>query len=178
MNKLTSARPIYMVILLVLVVLLVAGPALAQNSIATDKNILSVPQQQQGDGPTDPDELEAFLDELMTEQMEELHIAGAAISVVKDGELFFTKGYGYADIENSTPVDPARTVFRTGSTVKILTWTAVMQLVERGVLDLEEDVNTYLDFKIPDTYPEPIRLKHLMTHTSGFEYTLYEFSDI
>jgi CubicO group peptidase (beta-lactamase class C family) len=44
-----------------------------------------------------------------------------------------------------------------------------MQLVEQGKLDLEADVNTYLDFRIPDTYPEPIRLKHLLTHTSGFE---------
>jgi len=179
MNKLTSARPIYLAILLSLVALLTAGSTTAvvagENATTPTRDVLSVPQQQQGGGPTDPAELEAFLDELMAEQMEELHIAGAAISVVKDGELFFAKGYGYADLENGTPVDPERTVFRTGSTVKILTWTAVMQLVEQGKLDLDADVNTYLDFQIPNTYPEPITLKDLMTHTSGFEYSVFEF---
>ena len=42
-----------------------------------------------------------------------------------------------------------------------------MQLVEQGKLDLDADINTYLDFRIPDTYPQPVTLKHLMTHTSG-----------
>jgi CubicO group peptidase (beta-lactamase class C family) len=175
MNKPTSVRPVYLAILLILVTLLIAESALAQNSTATSTNGLSASPQQQGGGPTDPAELEAFLDELMAEQMKEYHIAGAAVSVVKDGELFFAKGYGYADLENSTPVDPAQTVFRLGSSTKPFTWTAVMQLVEQGKLNLEADVNTYLDFEIPGTYPEPIKLKHLMTHTSGFEYVVYEF---
>jgi CubicO group peptidase (beta-lactamase class C family) len=101
--------------------------------------------------------------------MREYHIAGAAISVVKDGKLFFAKGYGYADIEKGIPVDPEQTIFRIGSVGKTFTWTAVMQLVEQGKLDLDADINTYLDFRIPDTYPQPVTLKHLMTHTSGFE---------
>ena len=175
MNKLTSARPIYLAILLILVALLVAGPALAQNSTATVKNELSESPQPQGQGPTDPAELEAFWDKFMTEQMEEHLIAGAAVAVVKDGELFFAKGYGYADIENGTPFDPERTVFKLASNSKSFTWTAVMQLVEQGKLDLDADVNTYLDFQIPDTYPEPIRLKDLLAHTSGFEQNYYEF---
>jgi CubicO group peptidase (beta-lactamase class C family) len=125
--------------------------------------------QLQAQGPTDPTELEAFLDELMAKDMAENHIAGAAVSVVKDGELFFAKGYGYADVEKGIPVDPEQTLFGTGSVGKTFTWTAVMQLVEQGKLDLDVDVNTYLDFRIPDTYPQPITLKHLMTHTSGFE---------
>ncbi len=97
------------------------------------------------------------------------HIAGAAVAVVKDGKLFFTKGYGYADLENNIPVDPEQTLFKLGSITKLFTWMAVMQLVEQGKLDLDADINTYLDFRIPDTYPQPITLKHLMTHTSGFE---------
>jgi hypothetical protein len=101
--------------------------------------------------------------------MEEHGIAGAAVSVVKDGQLFFAKGYGYADIENGIPVDPEQTIFRIGSVGKLFTWTAVMQLVEQGKLDLDADINTYLDFRIPDTYPQPITLKHLLTHTPGFE---------
>jgi len=120
-------------------------------------------------GPTDPTEMEKFMDVLFTQEMEDYHIAGAAVAVVKDGRLFFAKGYGYADIANKIPVDPEWTIFRTGSVGKVITWTAVMQLVEQGKLDLETDINNYLDFKIPDTYPQPITLKHLMTHTSGIE---------
>jgi CubicO group peptidase (beta-lactamase class C family) len=168
-----SVKSIYLAILLSLVALLVGGTALAQENLtAPGRNVLSAPLPQ---GPTDPAELEAFLDELMAEQMEEYHIAGAAVSVVKDGELFFAKGYGYSDLENGTLVDPYKTVFRFGSSTKPLTWTAVMQLVEQGKLDLDADVNTYLDFRIPDTYPKPITVGDLMAHTSGFEYVVYEF---
>jgi len=131
------------------------------------ENAHAVPSQAQG--PTDPAELEAFLDDFFARKMEENHIAGAAISVVKDGKLFFAKGYGYADLENGVPVDPEQTIFHIGSNGKVFTWTAVMQLVEQGKLDLDTDINTYLDFRIPDTFAQPITLKHLMTHTSGFE---------
>jgi len=121
-------------------------------------------------GPTDPAELEAFIDGVMAAQMKSRHIPAATISVVKDGKLFFAKGYGFADIEKKTPVEADKTMFRVGSTSKLFTWTAVMQLAERGKLDLDADVNTYLKtFKIPATYPEPITLKNLLTHTPGFE---------
>lgn len=158
-----------MTIMLTLVILLSSvGSATAQeNRVAPGGDVPTAPSQ--GQGPTDPTELEAFLDKLMAKDMEEYHIAGAAVSVVKDGKLFFAKGYGYADLENDIPVDPEQTVFRIGSVGKTFTWTAVMQLVEGGKLDLDADINTYLDFRIPDTYPQPVTLKHLMTHTSGFE---------
>lgn len=125
-------------------------------------------------GPADPAELETFLDKLFGKQMEENHIPGAAVSVVKDGKLFFAKGYGYADLENGIPVDPEQTVFRIGSVGKLFTWTAVMQLVEQGKLDLNADINAYLDFRIPATYPQAITLKHLLTHTAGFEDLFFE----
>jgi len=162
-------------ILLTLAILLsIVGPALAQeNRAAPGRNVSTAPSQ--GQGPTDLAELEAFLDELMAKDMEEHHIAGAAVSVVKDGKLFFAKGYGYADLENGIPVDPEQTVFRIGSTTKLFTWTAVMQLVEQGKLDLEADINEYLDFRIPDTYPQPITLRHLLTHTAGFEDLYIDF---
>jgi CubicO group peptidase (beta-lactamase class C family) len=160
-----------MMMALALVLTLVV-PALAQkDEYAAGENRPIAPSQ--GQGPTDPAELEAFLDDLFAKEMEEYHIAGAAVSVVKDGELFFAKGYGYADVEKGIPVDPKQTIFSIGSITKTFTWTAVMQLVEPGKLDLEADINTYLDFRIPDTYPEPIRLKHLLTHTSGFENRLF-----
>jgi CubicO group peptidase (beta-lactamase class C family) len=168
MNKPTFAGPIYLAILLSLVALLVGGTALAQEAVtAPGRNVLSAPQQQ---GPTDPAELEAFLDDLIAEQMAEYHIAGATVSVVKDGELFFAKGYGYADLEKQTPVVPDQTLFSVGSLSKLFTWTAVMQLVEQGKVDLHTDVNTYLkEAQIPATFPEPVTLAHLMTHTAGFE---------
>ena len=124
---------------------------------------------QSREGPTDPAELEAFMDAYFAEQMEANHVAGAVVSVVKDGQVFFAKGYGYADVASGKLVDPDTTLFRIASVTKLFTWTAVMQLVEQGKLDLDEDVNAYLDFRIPDTYPQPITLKHLMTHTSGLE---------
>ena len=158
-----------MAVVLTLVVLLsVVAPAMAREdnvASAGDVPAASSPAQ----GPTDPAELEAFLDDFFAGAMEEYHIAGAAIAVVKDGQLFFAKGYGYADIKNKIPVDAEQTIFRIGSVGKTLTWTAVMQLVEQGKLDLDADVNTYLDFRIPETYPQQITLKHLMAHTSGFE---------
>ena len=161
-------------ILMTLVILLsTAGPAMTQeNGVVSGRDVPNAPSE--GLGPTGPAELETFLDELFAKQMDEYHIAGAAISIVKDGKLLFAKGYGYADLEKGIPVDPEQTVFRIGSVTKLFTWTAVMQLVEQGRLDLDADINTYLDFHIPDTYPQPITLKHLMTHTSGFENRNFE----
>ncbi len=120
-------------------------------------------------GPQDPAELEAFVDGVMAAEMEANHVAGAVVVVVKDGQVFFAKGYGYSDLDARTPVDPAATLFRPGSVSKLFTWTAVMQLVEQGKLSLDEDINTYLDFTIPPAFEQPITLKHLMTHTPGFE---------
>src|SRR5215218_4022124 len=172
MNHLRSIKKsmaISMPIVLALVIVLsTSGSAMGQeNSAAPGKNASTAASRQEG--PTDRAEMEAFLDEELGKEMEKHHIAGAAVSVVKDGKLFFAKGYGSADLENKTPVDPEQTVFRIGSVGKLFTWTAVMQLAEQGKVDLDEDINTYLDFRIPDTYPQPITLKDLMTHTSGFE---------
>jgi CubicO group peptidase (beta-lactamase class C family) len=120
-------------------------------------------------GVRDSAELEAFIDGVMAGQLRRQHVAGATVSVVKGGKLLLSKGYGYSNVEKRTPVDPATTLFRIGSVSKLFTWTAVMQLVEEGKLDLDTDVNKYLDFKIPDTYPQPITLRNLLTHTPGFE---------
>jgi CubicO group peptidase (beta-lactamase class C family) len=118
-----------------------------------------------------PADIESFLDGVMPLQLAREDIAGAVIAVVKDGKILFAKGYGYSDVAKRTPVSPEATLFRPGSISKLFTWTAVMQLVDQGKLDLDSDVNQYLDFKIPDTYPKPITLRNIMTHTSGFEET-------
>lgn len=114
--------------------------------------------------------LEPFIDGLMKAEMDHGKIPGGVISIVKDGKLLFAKGYGFSDVDRGTPVDPEKHLFRIASTTKLFTWTAVMQLVEQGKLDLDTDINTYLrTFRIPATYKQPITLRHLMTHTAGFE---------
>ncbi len=114
-------------------------------------------------------DVEAFLDGLVPLQLKQDDIAGATISVVKDGKLLFAKGYGYADVEKKKPISVQETLFRPGSISKLFTWTAVMQLFEQGKLDLDRDINEYLDFKIPDAFDKPITLKQVLTHTPGFE---------
>ena len=117
-------------------------------------------------------DLEPFLDALIPSQLRTRNLAGAVVSVVKDGQVLLQKGYGYADLEAKKPVSPDQTLFRPGSISKLFTATAVMQLVEQGKLDLDRDVNDYIDFAIPKTYPEPVTLRRLLTHTAGFQETL------
>lgn len=118
----------------------------------------------------DPRELETFLNGVIPRQLAAGHIPGATISIVKDGHLLLDKGYGYADIQQSKKVQADSTLFRLGSVSKLFTWTAVMQLVEEGKVNLHADVNTYLKtFSIPATYPQPITIENLLTHTAGFE---------
>lgn len=114
----------------------------------------------------------AFFDGFMPLQIEQANIAGAVIAIVKDGALVFAKGYGYADMAKKTPIYPETTLFRPGSISKLFTWTAVMQQVEQGKLDLDRDVNDYLDFKIPPAFDKPITLRDIMTHRTGFEETV------
>lgn len=114
-------------------------------------------------------DVEAFLDGSVPLQLQRDDIAGATIAVVKDGKLLLAKGYGYADVEKRKPVVAEETLFRPGSVSKLFTWTAVMQLYEQGKLDLDRDVNEYLDFRIPEAFGKPITLKNILTHTPGFE---------
>ncbi len=119
--------------------------------------------------PLEKTDLLSWLDGLLPYALEDGDIAGGVVVVVKDGAVLLAKGYGYADVAARTPVDPERTLFRPGSVSKLLTWTAVMQLVESGRLDLDRDVNAYLDFHIPERPDGPITLRDIMTHTAGFE---------
>ena len=116
-------------------------------------------------------DLSTFLDGFVPLALARGDVAGGVVSVVKDGKVLFAKGYGYSNLEKRTPVTVDRTLFRIGSTSKLFTWTAVMQLVEQGKLDLDKDINGYLDFKIPPYEGKPITLRNLMTHTPGFEDT-------
>jgi len=114
---------------------------------------------------------DAWLDGFLPYGLETGDIAGAVVVVVKDGKVLTQRGYGHADVKAGTPVDPDNTLFRPGSISKLFTWTAVMQQVQAGKLDLDRDVNDYLDFKIPPAWGKPVTLRNLMTHTAGFEET-------
>lgn len=156
------------IILTVLALLLAEIPSSALDNSAEPEDLKS--ESTQGNGPADPMEMENFIDDIMSAHMKAYHIPGAAISIVKDGELVFAKGYGYSDIEHKKTVNPNATIFRIGSISKLFIFTAIMQLAGEKKIDLNADVNIYLnDFKIPYTYPEPITISHLMTHTTGFE---------
>jgi CubicO group peptidase (beta-lactamase class C family) len=117
-------------------------------------------------------DLEAFFDGFLPQQIEKKDIAGAVIAVVKDGKPIFEKGYGYSDVANKKPISPQDTLFRPGSISKTFTWTAVMQQVEMGKLDLDKDVNTYLDYKLPANFGKPTTLRDIMTHRPGLEETI------
>ncbi len=151
--------------MLIILALLILLPTSAQ-SAGSPKN--AAPRVQSG--AMDPEDLETFLDEFFSQQMAELHIPGAAIVVVKDGETIFSKGYGYADLETQTPVDPGGTIMRAGSVSKVVTATAALQLVEQGRLELDADVNQYLStFQIPHSAYGLVTLRQLLTHTAGYE---------
>ncbi|WP_144926585.1 serine hydrolase domain-containing protein [Halorubrum salsamenti] len=119
----------------------------------------------------DAAELEAFVDDVMTQRIGTT-TPGATVAIVRSDGPVLIKGYGDAEVDSGTPVLAPKTAFRVGSVGKLVTWTAVMQGVERGVLNLDENVNRYLDdsaVTIPETYEEPVTLRYLGTHTAGFE---------
>ncbi|ALD12036.1 serine hydrolase domain-containing protein [Clavibacter capsici] len=130
------------------------------------------PQHQQGGHDLTKADVDAWLDGAVGSALPTTGIPGAAVSVVADGQVLTTRGYGLADTGTegtpARPVDPDRTLFRVGSVSKVVSATAVMQLVEEGRLDLDADVQQYLDFDL-DTPKGAVTLRHLLTHTSGFE---------
>jgi CubicO group peptidase (beta-lactamase class C family) len=117
------------------------------------------------------EDAQAWLDGAVPYALARGNVAGAVVVIVKDGQILLQKGYGWADIATHTPVDPATTLFRPGSVSKLFTWTAVMQQVEQGKIDLDRDVNSYLDFSIPPFDGKPVTMRNLMTHTAGFQET-------
>ena len=125
-----------------------------------------------GSHPLTADDAGAWLDGLFPYGLAKNNLAAAVVVVVKDGQILVSRGYGYADIAANKKVDPATTLFRPGSISKTFLWTAVMQLVEQGKLNLDADVNQYLDFTIAPRDGKPITMRDLMTHTPGFEETL------
>lgn len=118
---------------------------------------------------SDAQKIQLFADGLFGGLIEARQIPGAVFVVVKDQSVIFARGYGYANVAAKTPIDPERTLFRVASVSKLVTATAAMQMVESGKLRLDANVNDYLDFKLPDTFAQPVTLHNLMTHTGGFD---------
>ncbi len=140
-------------------------------SVATTLLFVIPAQAFNADDLNDPKVVEAFVDGVVKPLMAEGHSPSGVFILMKDGEVILQKGYGWQNVEERIPVDPARTLFRPGSISKLFTWVSVMQLVEQDRLDLDADINNYLKtFQIKDTFPgQPITLRHCMTHTPGFE---------
>ncbi len=147
------------------------APSVSQTSPAASSTTAMAP------GDTGPhaftrDDVATFFDGMMPYAIDRGNIAGATIAVVADGKLLFAKGYGFSDVKTRALVLPDRTLFRVGSISKLFTWTAVMQLVQAGKINLDRNVNDYIDFRIPDKFGQPITMRDLMTHTAGFEDTI------
>lgn len=112
----------------------------------------------------------AFADAFFSAQMDTLHVPGAVFVMVQDTSVLLAQGYGIADLATGRTVDPATTLFQVASVSKLFTATAVLQLAEEGQLDLQTDVNTYLQaLQVPSAFGEPVTLHHLLTHTAGFD---------
>lgn len=148
---------------LVLAPLLVAAPTAHASDTADPSAPASAPT---------PEAAREFVDTRVPELLAEHGAPGVAVSVVADGEPIASAAHGVSDLADGTPLDERNHVFLTASIAKSFTTVAVLQLVERGEVDLHEDVNTYLaePYRIPDTHPgEPVTLHHLLTHTAGFD---------
>ncbi|WP_235976681.1 serine hydrolase domain-containing protein [Sandaracinobacteroides hominis] len=145
------------------------GPAPAPVAATPAKTAAILPAAPVGSVPLTKADADAWLDGLMPYALARADIAGAVVVIVKDGQILTQRGFGFSDVAKRTPVSPQTTLFRPGSVSKLFTWTAVMQLVEQGKVDLDADVNKYIDFKIPDYQGKPVTLRQIMTHTSGFD---------
>ena len=116
-----------------------------------------------------------YLDLQMTLLVANQNLPNAVAALVSGDEIHLLAGYGMADMESQEEVDPAYHLFRTGSVAKIFTWTAIMQLYERGLLDPDDDIRNHLepelDFPVRFGGGDygPVTFKHLLTHTAGFE---------
>jgi CubicO group peptidase (beta-lactamase class C family) len=145
------------------------GPLPAPTAKKVETVAASAPTVQKAPVALNAADLEAWMDGYLPYALERARIPGAVVVVVRGDQVVLQKGYGFADVAKRAPVRPDTTMFRPGSVSKLLTWTAVMQQVEAGKIDLDKDVNAYLDFKIPPFEGKPVTMRNIMTHTAGFE---------
>lgn len=121
-----------------------------------------------------PADVERFVDGFFEKELDETHIPGGVFLIVKEDAVLYARGYGLADLERGVRVSPDSTVFRVGSLSKTVTAAAALQLVEAGRIDLDTDVNTYLQqVEVPERFGQPVTLFQLLTHTAGFNEALF-----
>lgn len=123
-------------------------------------------------GTVDFSDFESFVDGVVDSYREQMDIAGVTLAVVHQGRPVLVKGYGLAQLDPQIPVSGDETLFKLGSISKTFTWVALMQLIESGAVSLDDPVNDHLPeaLQIPDDgYEEPILIRHLATHSAGWE---------
>src|SRR5215831_2018340 len=109
------------------------------------------------------------LTDVIEQAMQKHGVTGLSLAVVDDQQVVWVQGFGYADATHSIPATPD-TVYRVGSLSELFTAIAAMQLAERGIIDLDRPLQTYVpEFAIHSRFadPEPITLRHLMSHHAG-----------
>src|SRR5579859_1782786 len=109
----------------------------------------------------------AALDAYITREVKDKGFPSLAIALVDDQSIVWSKGFGHADMKGTVPAT-ADTVYRVGSVSKLFTDIGIMQLVEKGILDLDAPVTKYVpDFQPRNQFNKPITLRMLMAHRSG-----------
>ena len=158
---------------LVVVALLASLSLLTACGSTSSSASLPPPEPPAGEHQLTAEDVNAWLDGKLPDALKNGDIPGAVVSVVKDGQVVTTRGYGWADTGASggqpVAVDPQTSLFRVASVSKIPTSIAAMQLVEQGKVDLDADISAYLDFEIERRFDEPLTLRHLLTHSAGFD---------
>ena len=161
---------------LVVVALLASLSLLTACGSTSSSSSLPPREPPSGEHQLTAEDVNAWLDGKLPDALKNGDIPGAVVSVVKDGQVVTTRGYGWADTGasggNPVAVDPQTSLFRVASVSKIPTSIAVMQLVEQGKVDLDADISAYLDFEIERRFDEPLTLRHLLTHSAGFDESL------
>ncbi|MFS0868655.1 serine hydrolase [Paenibacillus xylanilyticus] len=153
---------------------LLAGPTAFGDPIVWSESKAGLEQTAAHTGPMSSVEVEQFADDFFNRPEIKKKLVGAAFTIVADNKVLLNKGYGYSDLETKTFVDPEQTIFRMASISKVMTATAVMQLVEQGKINLDEDIEKYLGgMTITNHTGTPVTMRHLLTHTSGFDFTDY-----
>ena len=159
--------------MVLVVVALLASLSLLTACGSTSSAGLPPREAPSGEHQLTAEDVNAWLDGKLPDALKNGDIPGAVVTVVKDGQVVTTRGYGWSDTGasggNPVAVDPQKSLFRVASISKIPTSIAAMQLVEQGKVDLDADISAYLDFEIERRFDEPLTLRHLLTHSAGFE---------
>ncbi len=143
--------------------------AAAMAIVALFANVVAA--QAADDKPKPPAASLEELDKRLAETFTKAKVPGVSVTIIEGGQIVLTKGYGFADLKTKKPVTP-ETVFRAGSISKSITGIAVMMLVEEGKLSLDAklaDLMPELKYDNPWEKTDPIRLVHLLEHTTGFD---------